>query len=132
MNFRYKKIFVIFLLLLISTLSFAQLSIGFPVERAVFQRNSSNMGNVQIFGNVKQDCDRVEARLISRSSGQGVTTSWVTIDSEVAGMAYSGKIQNTGGWYRLEVRGIKNENVLFTNTVERVGIGEVFVIAGQS
>lgn len=132
MDFRYKKIFVIFLLLLINTLSFAQLTIEFPVERAVFQRNNSNMGNVQIFGNVKQDCDRVEARLISRSSGQGVTTSWVTIDSEVAGMAYSGKIQNTGGWYRLEVRGIKNENVLFTNTVERVGIGEVFVIAGQS
>lgn len=132
MDFRYKKIFAIFLLLLINTLSFAQLTIEFPVERAVFQRNNSNMGNVQIFGNVKQDCDRVEARLISRSSGQGVTTSWVTIDSEVAGMAYSGKIQNMGGWYRLEVRGIKNENVLFTNTIERVGIGEVFVIAGQS
>jgi hypothetical protein len=132
MNVRYKKIFVIFLLLLINTLSFAQLTIEFPVERAVFQRNNSNMGNVQIFGNVKQDCDRVEARLISRSSGQGVTTSWVTIDSEVAGMAYSGKIQNVGGWYRLEVRGIKDENVLFTNTIERVGIGEVFVIAGQS
>jgi hypothetical protein len=132
MNFSYKKIFVIFLLLLINTLSFAQLTIEFPVERAVFQRNNSNMGNVQIFGNVRQDCDRIEARLISRSSGQGVTTSWVTIDSEVAGMAYSGKIQNVGGWYRLEVRGIKNENVLFTNTIERVGIGEVFVIAGQS
>jgi hypothetical protein len=132
MEFTRKKSITIFFLLLTSTLLHGQISIEFPVERTVFQRNNSNMGTVQVFGNIKQDCDRVEARLIARSSGQGVNTSWVTIDSEVAGMAYSGKIQNSGGWYRLEVRGIKNENVIFSNSVERVGVGEVFIIAGQS
>lgn len=113
-------------------LATGQITIGFPVERTVFQRNNANLGYVNVYGNVSQDCDRVEARLIARIGGQGVTTSWVVIDSKVAGQAYSGKIQNTGGWYRLEVRGVKGETVLFTSSVERVGIGEVFLIAGQS
>ncbi|WP_367915779.1 sialate O-acetylesterase [Leadbetterella sp. DM7] len=132
MNLIYKEITSIFFFLCICTCSYAQLSIQFPVERSVFQRNNNNTGNVHIYGNVKQECDRVEARLIARSTGQGVSTSWTTIDSEVAGKAFSGKIQSAGGWYRLEVRGIRGENVLFSGTVERVGIGEVFVIAGQS
>lgn len=128
----FKKISIIFLFLLNAAFGYSQITIEFPVERAVFQRNNNNLGFVNVYGNVKQDCDRVEARLVARATGQGVTTSWVTIDSEVAGMAYSGKIQNSGGWYKLEVRGIKNESVLFSSAIERVGIGEVFIIAGQS
>ncbi|WP_367913523.1 sialate O-acetylesterase [Leadbetterella sp. DM7] len=128
----YKRALSIALFLLIHTFTLGQITIGFPVERMVFQRNNSNTGYVNVYGNVAQDCDRVEARLVARSSGQGVTTSWAVIDSRVDGQAFSGKIQNSGGWYTLEVRGIKNESVLFSSSVERVGIGEVFLIAGQS
>lgn len=128
----YKKILSIVFFVLLHGLAIGQITIGFPVERIVFQRNNANLGFVNVYGNVSQDCDRVEARLIARAAGQGVTTSWVVIDSRVDGQAYSGKIQNAGGWYRLEVRGVKNETVLFTSSVERVGIGEVFLIAGQS
>ena len=37
-----------------------------------------------------------------------------------------------GGWYNLEVRGMNGDQVVATTTVERVGVGEVFIIAGQS
>lgn len=109
-----------------------QIRVEFPVERIVFQRNNADQGNVNIYGTVAQDCDRVEARLVARNTGQGTTTSWMVIDSKVDGQSFVGKIQNKSGWYRLEVRGVKNETVLFTSSVERVGIGEVFLIAGQS
>lgn len=128
----YKRALSIVFFLLVHAFAMGQITIGFPVERMVFQRNNANLGYVNVYGNVSQDCDRVEARLVARNAGQGVTTSWVAIDSRVDGQAYSGKIQNSGGWYRLEVRGIKGETVLFSSSVERVGIGEVFLIAGQS
>lgn len=128
----YKRVLSIVFFVLMHALAMGQITIGFPVERMVFQRNNADLGYVNVYGNVSQDCDRVEARLIARSANQGVTTSWVVIDSRVDGQAFTGKIQNKGGWYRLEVRGVKNETVLFTSSVERVGIGEVFLIAGQS
>jgi hypothetical protein len=37
-----------------------------------------------------------------------------------------------GGWHRLELRVLSNGRVLAESVVEHVGIGEVFVIAGQS
>lgn len=37
-----------------------------------------------------------------------------------------------GGWYRLEVRIRKDGDVTATGTVEPLGVGEVFVVAGQS
>lgn len=132
MKVAFLQIRKILLLLLINTTAFGQMTIDWPIERTVFQRNNSNLGNINISGNVTAECDRIEARLLARGSNQGVTTSWVTIDSSVEGLAFTGKIQNTGGWYRLEVRAIRGEDVVFSKAIERVGIGEVFVIAGQS
>lgn len=37
-----------------------------------------------------------------------------------------------GGWYRLGVRARRGEQTLFTASVEPFGVGEVFVVAGQS
>ncbi|MBL8814800.1 MAG: hypothetical protein JNL58_02130 [Planctomyces sp.] len=37
-----------------------------------------------------------------------------------------------GGWYRLDVRVVRGEEILAEATVEPIGVGEVFVVAGQS
>src|SRR5262249_59329065 len=37
-----------------------------------------------------------------------------------------------GGWYRLELRAVQKGKTVAEWTVEKVGVGEVFVIAGQS
>jgi hypothetical protein len=37
-----------------------------------------------------------------------------------------------GGWYRVEVRIVKQGKPVDSTAVEHVGVGEVFVIAGQS
>src|SRR5262249_53122107 len=37
-----------------------------------------------------------------------------------------------GGWYRLDVRGSKNSKLLTEVAIDHVGVGEVFVVAGQS
>ena len=39
---------------------------------------------------------------------------------------------NAGGWYRLEVRCMNQETVMAAGAIEPIGVGEVFLVAGQS
>jgi hypothetical protein len=110
----------------------AQINIKIPYERSVFQRNNNNIGNIYVTGTLDQDADRVEARLVPRIANQGQQTDWKIIDNTIDGQSFLGSIEGAGGWYRLEVRSILNNQITFLKSVERVGIGEVFVIAGQS
>lgn len=109
---------------------FSQISISFPTERAVFQRNQNNKGFIQISGSYQPILTSVEARVIPINGGQ--ETPWTTISTNPTGGNFVGKLEAVGGWYRLEVRGINRNNVEAITTVNRVGIGEVFLISGQS
>jgi hypothetical protein len=109
----------------------AQINIKIPYEKSVFQRNNNNLGNIYITGTLDQDADRVEARLVPRIANQGQQTDWKVIDNVIDGLSFTGSIEGIGGWYRLEVRAVSNEQSTSSKSVERVGIGEVFVIAGQ-
>ncbi|MBP6618721.1 MAG: hypothetical protein KA188_00625 [Leadbetterella sp.] len=113
-------------------LSNAQISIKIPYEKSVFQRNNSNIGNIYITGTLEQDADRIEARLVPRISNQGQQTEWKIIDNIIDGQSFTGSIEGQGGWYRLEIRAVLSDQVTFTKNIDKVGIGEVFVIAGQS
>lgn len=110
----------------------AQISIKIPFEKSIFQRNNNNLGNIYITGTLEQDADRVEARLIPRLANQGQATEWRVIDNDIDGQSFTGSIVGIGGWYSLEIRSITKDLVDFTSSVERVGIGEIFIVAGQS
>jgi Carbohydrate esterase, sialic acid-specific acetylesterase/Secretion system C-terminal sorting domain len=129
----YKKLYL-FITVFFSTasLAIAQIEITFPAERAVFQRRNNNTGTISISGLLQQETDRIEARLVARAANQGSTTDWKIIDNEIDGLSFLGTIDAQGGWYNLEVRSIKDNQTVFLNTKERIGIGEVFIISGQS
>lgn len=112
--------------------SYAQLSIEFPSERAVFQRNNSNQGSIPVYGIGPVNAEAIEGRLVPVSAGQGVQTDWQVIDTKLLNGAYSGKVEGVGGWYKLEIRSIVNGNISSSSTVYKVGIGEVLMVAGQS
>ena len=121
---------IFFLLLPFSTL--AQIQVSFPTSRAVLQRDATNQATIRITGYYTDAVTRIEARLVARD-GQGTSTDWRIIQPNPVGGAYSGDITGQGGWYNLEVRGIYGDQPVGNVTsIERVGIGEVFVIAGQS
>ncbi len=125
------RLFLFFTFAGISNLS-AQLNINLPAERSVFQRDNNNRGTIVVSGNLTGNADRVEARLIPVTFGQGSGTDWIAVDTQIDGFSFTGKIESTGGWYSLEVRSLRNNQVVETSSVKKVGIGEVFVIAGQS
>jgi hypothetical protein len=124
----------IIILCFISTIIFAQINITYPTSRAVFQRNNSNISPIYIAGNYTTFADRIEARAVSRPMipTQGITTNWTTIQSNPSNGYYYGTLNVSGGWYDLEVRQWNGNTLLGTATLQRIGVGEIFLIAGQS
>lgn len=131
-----KTVMLLFLLLHACLLSHGQISISFPVSRAVIQRNNANQASLNIAGHIKNSVDRIEARLVPRTKQSRldtiVKTSWQIVQLNPINL-FSGTISAKGGWYNLQMRAIKN-NVIVIDTliVERVGIGEVFVYVDHS
>ncbi|UTA66280.1 sialate O-acetylesterase [Emticicia sp. 21SJ11W-3] len=124
-----KKVLVI-LFLFVNSSVLAQLQITFPMSRAVFQRNSSGGGVIPVAGSFQSKLDRVDVRVLAINGG--ASTDWATININPNTGTFNGGISAWGGWYQLEVRGIKNQQIVTTAVLDKVGVGEVFVIAGQS
>ncbi|RIV18456.1 hypothetical protein DYU11_28185 [Fibrisoma montanum] len=122
-----------FLLWGISTgFALAQLTLSSPQSRIVYQRNQANQGTVWVAGQAPAGTSRIEARLVPITAGQGSPTDWTAINLISPNKAFSGTIPGRGGWYQLEVRALADNNVLASAGVSRVGIGEVFIVSGQS
>jgi hypothetical protein len=133
-----KNLLTIFslLLLLLSQSVFAQVTVTFPTERAVFQRNNANEANVYIGGYITEPFEHIEARFVPRVTGEGEAApaggGWTIIDASFSSGHFYGMMTVKGGWYRLEVRAMKAGSEPKLSSVERVGVGEIFVVAGQS
>ncbi len=127
------RFFQVFLLITTNYL-FGQVNISYPTTRAIFQRNNSNQSSIYIAGNYTTFADRVEARAVARSMtpSQGTTVNWTNIQNSPSNGYYYGTLNVTGGWYDIEVRCWNGTTLLGTASVQRIGVGEVFVIAGQS
>ncbi|WP_420151897.1 sialate O-acetylesterase [Spirosoma sp.] len=114
------------------TWAVAQIDVTYPVSRMVIQRNNTNSATVQIAGSYAQPLDVVEARFVVRTIGQGTTTAWTTLQNKPINGQFNGTINVRGGWYRIEVRGLRNGRLVATDSVDRFGVGEVFAIVGHS
>lgn len=133
-----KNISVLILFIVLCTLSYSRsslslttLKITVPTSRIVYQRNN-NKAAIQIKGKCSENTTSIEARLVSRASGQGITTQWISVDTAPSDGTFSGTIKGQGGWYNLEVRAMVGKSVAASAVVERVGIGEVFIVVGHS
>lgn len=128
----YLRNWLILLMNIVLLDSYSQIQITFPVSRIVFQRNNQNQANINIAGSYFQQLDRIEARAVPVWGGQGSETGWNSVQDFRNNGIFSGTLQLSGGWYNIEVRGFLNDNVVTSTTLERVGVGEVFIVAGQS
>lgn len=109
-----------------------------PLELQVFQRDAANAADVKVAGAVPAGAGLVEARADLDATLRGTAVAWVAVarDAEIKDGRFSGFIRlATGGWYTLRVRFRKaasDEAVLQEIVINRVGVGDVFVVAGQS
>ena len=127
------KISFISILICINYLSFGQIKLTSPQERAVYQRNGFGYSAVTIAGNYQKQVDRLEYRLDPIQPDQGETLDWTLLKILPLNGNFSVIATVRQGWYKLTVRGILNGQVLpDVGVVNKMGVGEVFIIAGQS
>jgi hypothetical protein len=123
------------LLLFLSTtaLSAAELNLTAPLDYAVAQRHSPGKGLLRIIGELSEEVTSKDAAIEARLLGDNHQTSWQRVGGSVTGKKVSGAMEAlAGGWWRLEVRVLSDGKEIGVGSVAHVGIGEVFVVAGQS
>ena len=109
-----------------------------PHNRQVIQRRSDNRSNIPVSLPIQGIVGKIEARavLMPGATNVGRGTGWKTLALNPAVGAFSGVLQDVpaGGWYRVEVRALDSAGQQIGAVIRggRVGIGEVFIIAGQS
>lgn len=101
-----------------------KLEVKIPTERAIYQRDNNNYANVKVSIEYS-GTGEVSAKLYDGDKELGKTA----VLTKGEGNTYEGSIANVpgGGWYTLIVNAGSE-----SKTVEKVGVGEVFITGGQS
>jgi len=91
-------------------------------------------GTVHVEADFASDPQAVmDCRTVALAGAFGHGIEWTASRTTRSGTRWSASIQvPAGGWYRLEGRWRQGDRVLGTATMEPFGVGEVFLIAGQS
>ncbi|WP_269522694.1 sialate O-acetylesterase [Coraliomargarita parva] len=109
------------------------ISLYSPKDYQVFQRQSESRGPLIISGSLKMAADKVQAKLVGESSFGPLPLEWQEIKYNEATHGFNASWElPAGGWYALQIRALQDGEVIAENTVEHLGIGEVFVVCGQS
>lgn len=104
-----------------------------PLDYQVFQRRARLKGKIEIEGRVSIVVDGIEERLTGDSLTGPLPGEWkhLQIDRKT-GVFHASVFTISGGFYRLEVRALRAGAVIAERNVPHVGVGEVFVVSGQS
>ena len=108
------------------------ITLSSPRDYQVIQRGSPRKGVMTISGGFTGATVKaltIEARLLL--AGRPGKWRRLAADPKQGTFEASWDVP-AGGWHRLEVRARSGDDVLAASAVEHVGVGEVFVVAGQS
>lgn len=120
-----------------SGLVFADLTVESPLEYQVLQRDGRGEAELRVRarweGGIPPAGEwRGQVRVIAEGEPK---IGWTDLAALGAGGVVSGRLSvPAGGWYRVEVRLVDpaGQVIAAPSAVEHVGVGEVFVVAGQS
>ncbi|MEO8082450.1 MAG: sialate O-acetylesterase [Ardenticatenales bacterium] len=102
-----------------------------PGPFRVVQRADDDRAAVHIQGRAAAGADRVDVAAVPIDGFRGQRTGSGPAALDGRG-AFSATLRLAGGWYRIEATASARGVVLGRDAVEPVGVGEVFVTAGQS
>ena len=117
------------------------LQVSAPVYQGVYQRDNSNNANIPVSGQVfgfpggtpgtyKIEC--ITNRLDANGTTISGTSSTTLITNNTSKGYFNGSITRTKGWYSLQIKFTFNLTGYTSSSVYKVGVGDVFIIAGQS
>jgi hypothetical protein len=106
------------------------LTLTSPQDYQVVQRFTADRGAVTVAGTVAGGVPlAIEVRIVRK----GKAGPWNRVAATIKGSSFCGVMTlPAGGWYRIDVRAANGAKILGEYAVEHVGVGEIFVVAGQS
>src|SRR5947209_13163195 len=111
----------------------AALKLNLLLNYQVHQRTTRTEGKIVVAGSLPS-ADKRPGTLEVRLIGGGAAADWQKLATIKPGLTEFRAELNSpvGGWYRLEARARQENAIIAEAVVEHVGIGEVFIITGQS
>jgi hypothetical protein len=104
-----------------------------PLDYQVFQRETRLKGTISIFGRALVPINRVEARVVGQAITGPLAARWHTLSlNQRTGEFHANLMMPAGGFYEVDVRVQDRAGHVETVAVPHVGVGEVFVVSGQS
>lgn len=111
-----------------------------PLDYQVFQRQTATSGVIVVeitlesaARGVLTNLNGLEARLVDASTNSTAPGAWQSLPFDNRVRHFRAELPApAGGWYRLEVQLLAGETTVADATVPHVGVGEIFVVAGQS
>jgi carbohydrate esterase-like sialic acid-specific acetylesterase len=108
-------------------------SLSSPLDYQVFQRQSRLRGSIVVRGHVSAQADRVEVRITGKSLLGPLPGKWNKIALDDKTGDFDAKlVAVAGGYYAVGVKVMAGPREIAEITVPHVGVGEVFVVSGQS
>ena len=127
-----------FLFLLASLAAPAQqtITLSSPLDYQVFQRLTRDRGYILIRGHLAAPAGKLEARVLDTPETQparALPHKWHKLAFNKATGDFAAAIPTLpGGFYTVELRALEHHTATANLTVPHVGVGEVFLISGQS
>ena len=109
-----------------------------PLDWQVIQRNAQDWAEIKVEGTAPAGATLVEIKAEPAAGMRGKARDWTAVaqGAQVKDGRFSGDFKLlAGGWYALKVRFRKSTAdpaVLGEAAIEHVGVGDIFVVAGQS
>ena len=106
-----------------------------PVSREIFQRDANDIGKVKIQGVINaENVVSVEVNAVkAEDATKGKSVDWTSIEYNASEKTFNATLDvPAGGWYTINVRASLADGGVVTDSVEKVGVGEIFVMSGQS
>lgn len=115
------------------TLPAAVVSLSSPLDYQVFQRQSRLRGTIVVHGHVVVPTDHVQVRIAGKSLLGPLPGRWKDIPFDAKTGDFSAKLTAvSGGFYEVDVKAMMGQRETAEVSVPHVGVGEVFVVSGQS
>ncbi len=112
-----------------------ELPVPYQVNQRIGVAPGSGYAHVVVRGTLPPEAQHAEWEycVVPLASDAQPVRVWTRFPVTIAGTHVESTVcVAAGGWYRLEVRCRENEKILAVGGVEPIGVGEVFLVAGQS
>lgn len=104
-----------------------------PLDYQVFQRGTRLAGAIELRGHGPADVDNLRVRIKGQALSGSLHGKWNKFTLNWPSGEFRQTIETpAGGFYTVEVQLRRGRHILATSTIPHVGVGEVFIIAGQS